>query len=158
MYCRPQSAHKQEPLVARSIGSFFYDYSEEFDTDQPQREITPAPPLAPIPKRAASFTKPYVLREETQAGFDAAYVAVGKDGTSIGDLPEKDPPLLISRVLESVYGDDDGHCTVTESKGKTLFTIEHEISLLNPNNGQNPISKSSSGCRLLLQPYLTCTT
>lgn len=54
---------------APSTGSFYYDYSEEFEKQIP-RPLEPSIPLCPIPQRAGSTTRPMVLREETRTHLD----------------------------------------------------------------------------------------
>ncbi|KAF4982249.1 hypothetical protein FZEAL_2133 [Fusarium zealandicum] len=50
-----------QPL--RSAGSFYYDYTEEFDTDG-HYELEYAVPLCPIPQRAEGFRQPMLLRAD----------------------------------------------------------------------------------------------
>lgn len=71
MYQRPSTAGIVPPL--RPPGSFYYDYSEEFETRVP-RTMEPNIPLCPIPQRAASFSQPLVLRDETRARLDGTTV------------------------------------------------------------------------------------
>lgn len=67
MYQRPITSSRNVPPL-RSTGSFYYDYTEEFEKDEPPAE--PASPLCPIPQRAGSFSRPMVLRAESQACLD----------------------------------------------------------------------------------------
>ncbi|KXH67106.1 hypothetical protein CSAL01_01383 [Colletotrichum salicis] len=90
MYYRSPS--NSEPNLSRTIrpaGSFYYDYTEGFETPEHQtdpRESTLALPLAPIPQRASSLTKALVLRDETKARLDAVVdISVKDSSDSSGD-------------------------------------------------------------------------
>ncbi|ODA77362.1 hypothetical protein RJ55_06990 [Drechmeria coniospora] len=70
MYQRPTTACSTgQPL--RSAGSFYYDYSEEFDKPAPLNPFAELEaPICPIPQRAGSSIQPMVLRDDTQAHLD----------------------------------------------------------------------------------------
>jgi hypothetical protein len=67
MYRQPVNSCRNESSL-RSTGSFYYDYSEEFENTPPQ--LDPVPPLCPIPQRAGSLQRPMVLRAEDQKSSD----------------------------------------------------------------------------------------
>ncbi|KAH7023261.1 hypothetical protein EDB80DRAFT_35469 [Ilyonectria destructans] len=69
MYQRPMNMSRQGPPL-RSTGSFYYDYTEEFETD-PQQGPDLSSPLCPIPQRAGSTSRPMVLREESHCHLEA---------------------------------------------------------------------------------------
>ncbi|KAK0655724.1 hypothetical protein B0T16DRAFT_17428 [Cercophora newfieldiana] len=58
------------PLRPQAYGAFYYDYSEDFDNQDPPA-IPPAP-LAPIPTRLPSFRRATVLNDGYDAGFQAS--------------------------------------------------------------------------------------
>ncbi|PHH61552.1 hypothetical protein CDD81_289 [Ophiocordyceps australis] len=69
MYQRPFTAASTGPPV-RSGGSFFYDYTEEFDKPVPlnfaaQAHIT----VCPIPQRAGGNCRPLILQQDTDANL-----------------------------------------------------------------------------------------
>ncbi|KAF5516926.1 hypothetical protein CGCS363_v000860 [Colletotrichum siamense] len=90
MYCKQTpnsgSAHIH---TLRPAGSFYYDYTEGFETPEtadaaPSTEANT--PLAPIPKHASSFVKALVLRDENKARLDAVVDFSVKDSSdSSGD-------------------------------------------------------------------------
>ncbi|KZL68235.1 hypothetical protein CT0861_08591 [Colletotrichum tofieldiae] len=99
MYCRPPSNPESnlQPTL-RPAGSFYYDYTEGFESPDPQADrpdLTTAPPLAPIPQRAASLVKALVLRDENKARIDAVVdVSVKDSSDSSGDdgrVPTSNP-------------------------------------------------------------------
>ena len=70
MYQRPVRPSKTGPLL-RSTGSFYYDYTEEFETETPQ-DVDIAAPLCPIPQRAGSIRRPMVLRDDSEVHLNTA--------------------------------------------------------------------------------------
>ncbi|KAF4782487.1 hypothetical protein HER10_EVM0012881 [Colletotrichum scovillei] len=113
MYYRSPS--NSEPNLSRAIrpaGSFYYDYTEAFETPERQtdpRDSTLALPLAPIPQRASSLTRALVLRDETKARLDAVVdISVKDSSDSSGDdcralakKPANDIETLPSQRLSS---------------------------------------------------------
>lgn len=113
MYYRSPSS--SEPNLSRTIrpaGSFYYDYTEAFETPERQtdpRDSTLALPLAPIPQRASSLTRALVLRDETKARLDAVVdISVKDSSDSSGDdcralskNPANDIETLPSQRLNS---------------------------------------------------------
>ncbi|KAK7448346.1 hypothetical protein Landi51_06576 [Colletotrichum acutatum] len=90
MYYRSPS--NSEPNLSRTIrpaGSFYYDYTEAFETPERHtdpRDSTLALPLAPVPQRASSLTRALVLRDETKARLDAVVdISVKDSSDSSGD-------------------------------------------------------------------------
>ena len=64
---------------SQTYGTFYYDYSENFDNDRPQPDVEtslPQPPLAPIPTRATGIGRATVLNASFDDGFE------GLDGCS----------------------------------------------------------------------------
>ncbi len=68
----------QAAAPALSSGSFYYDYTEEFE-NAPEYLITLPSPLAPIPTRALSTHRPMVLNDDCDARLEAR--AEGQRGT-----------------------------------------------------------------------------
>lgn len=80
MYQRPITSGSAGPPL-RSGGSFYYDYSEEFDKPAPLNPgMDPEVPICPIPQRAGSNSRPMVLRDDTQAHLDAVASGSGAEG------------------------------------------------------------------------------
>ncbi|CRK11276.1 hypothetical protein BN1723_009357 [Verticillium longisporum] len=98
LYRRPGLPYEPPPPLAPGA-SFYYDYTEGFDSCAPQVPPvhTPGPPLAPIPQRASSFNRPLVLRDETQARLDAVVDISVKDlsDSSVRDENHQDGTLEI---------------------------------------------------------------
>ncbi|KFA78372.1 hypothetical protein S40288_04947 [Stachybotrys chartarum IBT 40288] len=68
MYNRPVTDTNNE-LGLRPAGSFYYDYSEGFEPDYPP-EMATEDPLCPIPQRAGSRSRPFVLREDSHMSLN----------------------------------------------------------------------------------------
>ncbi|KZL85160.1 hypothetical protein CI238_02986 [Colletotrichum incanum] len=90
MYCRPPSTSDSNlQRTIRPAGSFYYDYTEGFESPDPQADHSDsmaAPPLAPIPQRASSLVKALVLRDENNARLDAVVdVSIKDSSDSSGD-------------------------------------------------------------------------
>ncbi|KAH9243160.1 hypothetical protein K456DRAFT_1716776 [Colletotrichum gloeosporioides 23] len=90
MYCKQTPNSASAPIrTLRPAGSFYYDYTEGFETPEttdaaPTNEANT--PLAPIPKRASSLVKALVLRDETKARLDAVVdISVKDSSDSSGD-------------------------------------------------------------------------
>ncbi|KAH0436185.1 hypothetical protein CcaCcLH18_04475 [Colletotrichum camelliae] len=90
MYCKQTPNSGPAPIrTLRPAGSFYYDYTEGFETPE-TTDAAPATeantPLAPIPKRASSLVKALVLRDETKARLDAVVdISVKDSSDSSGD-------------------------------------------------------------------------
>ncbi|CAM1506602.1 Fc.00g062430.m01.CDS01 [Cosmosporella sp. VM-42] len=102
MYQRRAHPSRTGPPL-RSTGSFYYDYTEEFETEHPQ-DAEIAAPLCPIPQRAGSLRRPMVLRDDSNAHLDAAESQIGPEDMhgeqkNEGNSPypgvetEEDPPF-----------------------------------------------------------------
>ncbi|KAK1981443.1 hypothetical protein LZ30DRAFT_83437 [Colletotrichum cereale] len=90
MYCRlPSSSEPNLQHTLRPAGSFYYDYTEGFESPCSQAdhlEPMAASPLAPIPQRASSLIKALVLRDENKAHLDAVVdISVKDSSESSGD-------------------------------------------------------------------------
>ncbi|KAM4054927.1 hypothetical protein HRG_005745 [Hirsutella rhossiliensis] len=80
MYQRPMTASSAVPAL-RPGGSFYYDYSEEFEKPAPLLPKTePQVPICPIPQRAGGNSRPMVLRDDTQVHLDAVSPSIDTDG------------------------------------------------------------------------------
>lgn len=68
MYQTPIPPDEDMPPL-RSAGSFYYDYTEEFESQPPRRPSLDIP-LCPIPQRAGSIHRPLILREDSDTHLD----------------------------------------------------------------------------------------
>ncbi|KAH7162824.1 hypothetical protein B0J13DRAFT_21202 [Dactylonectria estremocensis] len=68
MYQRPIHTSMSGPPL-RSAGSFYYDYTEDFEAD-PQSGLEFVSPLCPIPQRRGSIGRPMVLRGDCHRHLD----------------------------------------------------------------------------------------
>jgi hypothetical protein len=64
LYQRPVTTSESAPEI-RSTGSFYYDYTEEFEKS-PISNIEKEDPICPRPQRAESYSRHKVLREEAR--------------------------------------------------------------------------------------------
>ncbi len=72
----------------RPEGTFYYDYTEEFDRPVPLDTVMGAvSPLCPIPKRAGENSQPMVLRNDSQMSLDINSTDVGA-ARGVGVLDE----------------------------------------------------------------------
>ncbi|POR36155.1 Uncharacterized protein TPAR_03639 [Tolypocladium paradoxum] len=110
MYQRPITAGSTGPPL-RSGGSFYYDYSEEFDKPAPLNPgMDPVIPICPIPQRAGSNSRPMVLRADTQAHLDAVASGSGSEGIVVLQSEPQDPPAPIDiTVSEARRRHSHGH-------------------------------------------------
>lgn len=113
MYHRPTTSHSFGPPL-RSNGSFYYDYSEEFDKDAaPAFEL--GVPLCPVPQRAPRLGRPMVLRAEDKGTL--AKNESGRDDTrdskTIGATPEENSTGKNVAVLGT---SGEPGCTVASTK------------------------------------------
>ncbi|KAK1996366.1 hypothetical protein LX36DRAFT_120460 [Colletotrichum falcatum] len=90
MYYRLPSG--SEPILQHTIrqaGSFYYDYTEGFESTCSQvdfLEHRAVSPLAPIPQRALSLAKALILRDEDKTHLDAVMdISVKDSSVSSGD-------------------------------------------------------------------------
>lgn len=85
MYYRPTSALDSQSIrTVRPAGSFYYDYSEGFETPEKQADAYDSgstTPLAPVPQRVSSLARALVLRDETKARLDAVVDISVKDSS-----------------------------------------------------------------------------
>ena len=77
MYQRPKHSNRVNQTV-HAAGSFYYDYTEAFETERIQKMDTAAP-LCPIPQRVGSFPRPMVLRDDDESGTDATGIRIEQD-------------------------------------------------------------------------------
>ena len=82
MYHRP-SPTNCPATPQQNTGSFYYDYSEEFeDRNPPFSPLTHSTvPLCPIPQRAVSLSRPMVLRAEQDGDLDIHAAGVMPSGS-----------------------------------------------------------------------------
>ncbi|KAK2062557.1 hypothetical protein LY76DRAFT_286012 [Colletotrichum caudatum] len=90
MYYRlPSGSEPNLQQTIRPAGSFYYDYTEGFESPYSQddcMEPRAASPWAPIPQRASSLVKALVLRDEKKAHLDAVMdISVKDSSDSSGD-------------------------------------------------------------------------
>ncbi|KAK0632393.1 hypothetical protein B0T14DRAFT_31919 [Immersiella caudata] len=96
------------PLRSQTYGTFYYDYSEDFDS-RPQPVVAPAP-VAPVPTRIPSFRRATVLNDGYDAGLqipaecelDPRHERPSKDNGKLGSNDE-DRTEPISRQFHSPY-------------------------------------------------------
>ncbi|KAF6838449.1 hypothetical protein CMUS01_04629 [Colletotrichum musicola] len=85
MYYRPASSlDSQSVRTLRPTGSFYYDYTEGFESPEEQTgtpNSVSATPLAPVPQRVSSLARALVLRDETKARLDAVVDISVKDSS-----------------------------------------------------------------------------
>jgi hypothetical protein len=108
MYDRPVVPNSNcAPL--RSAGSFYYDYSEQFE-DQPPWDIGVDVPLHPIPQRAENIRRSLLLMDDIQGRFDIGGNDSDSSKSNIQEV-EKEP-------IESSHSSDagDGNSERVEAK------------------------------------------
>ncbi|PFH57930.1 hypothetical protein XA68_14370 [Ophiocordyceps unilateralis] len=78
MYQRPATASSAVPAL-RPGGSFYYDYTEEFEKPAPLApRVERQDPLCPVPQRAGDGSRPMVLREDSQVHLDTISPSIGR--------------------------------------------------------------------------------
>ncbi|RFU76101.1 hypothetical protein TARUN_6130 [Trichoderma arundinaceum] len=101
MYDRPVTSNANCAPI-QSPGSFYYDYSEQFE-DQPPWALDLDVPLHPIPKRAENIRRSLLLMDDIQGSFDISDNDSGSVKSNVQDA-EKD---LIEP--SDLSGDGDGN-------------------------------------------------
>lgn len=104
MYHRPVTASVASQQSLRPAGSFYYDYTEEFDKPPPlSLGVEPATtPACPMPQRAGASSQPVVLRDG-QLDEVADDAAAGASSGSRLDVHNQDQgsPCRLSGVSSS---------------------------------------------------------
>ncbi|RTE73144.1 hypothetical protein BHE90_012437 [Fusarium euwallaceae] len=79
---------------ARGTGSFYYDYTEEFENEAPY-EPEYAAPLCPIPQRAGGTRHPFLLRTDGTETTDDSDTppTIDSSGTNFKAPSEKDTDI-----------------------------------------------------------------
>lgn len=96
MYQRaPGPRTGQKSVPARPGGTYYFDYSEGFETDAEEISV-PVAPLAPIPTRAANMYRPVIL--------DQGCEAVDYDEPTLTSLTNAPPPGCSSGSSNAVVG------------------------------------------------------
>lgn len=118
MYHRPPSSTRDVPPL-RSVGSFYYDYTEEFD-NIPSKQTTNTLTVAPVPKRAPSLHRPLVLREEsmTRLGAESPHQISDGNANPNGGAVDKYDVLQCPMSDDTVVAEPSGRAT---SKCATEF-------------------------------------
>ncbi|KAM0253600.1 hypothetical protein ACHAQJ_007229 [Trichoderma viride] len=108
MYNRPVTSNSNcAPL--RSAGSFYYDYSEQFE-DQPPWNFGVDVPLHPIPQRAENIRRSLLLMDDIQGRFDIS----GNDSdSSKSNIQEAEKDLIESSHLSDA---EHGNSEAMETK------------------------------------------
>ncbi|KAK5990443.1 hypothetical protein PT974_08711 [Cladobotryum mycophilum] len=96
MYNRPITGGSN-PQPLRSAGSFYYDYTEEFE-NQPPPDVELEIPICPIPQRAGSLRRPMVLREDSSVGLEDASNESDSLLSDHADLEQEDEPFPANGV------------------------------------------------------------
>lgn len=105
----------------RSPGSFYYDYSEGFETGgERQPEVTEIP-LCPIPKRTGSINQALILKDDTR-----------------NCLEPESPSSSLSK-LQHAGGSDQGGTAVVQNKKPTE----------SPEQTKTTLEQKSEGCHLI---------
>ncbi|KAH8179991.1 hypothetical protein LIA77_01510 [Sarocladium implicatum] len=102
MYQVPYNSPKSTQL--RSMGSFYYDYTEGFENESPVAPTLPAP-VCPVPQRSDSSVRPLVLSEDIEDVLDSSPIR-GSNSTRASD---QSVALRSSTCLPSCDS-EDGRC------------------------------------------------
>jgi hypothetical protein len=118
MYRPPSCAPSVQslPLQSQTYGTFYYDYSEDFD-NRPQEAVGPGP-LAPVPTRIPSFRRATVLNDGFEAGLQLPadhesalnHEHLSNDHKRLGSSGQMEALPTSRRILPS-------HLDGTEGKG-----------------------------------------
>ncbi|KAF7546355.1 hypothetical protein G7046_g9324 [Stylonectria norvegica] len=126
MYQSPMNISRTAPPL-RPTGSFYYDYTEQFETEAPP-EFELVTPLCPIPQRAGSISRPMVLREDSEVHLDAA----------------DDEPILEVGAYEHSPMEDDAPepAKENEAQPRELDRLSHPLST--PGSGSGFVTADGS--------------
>ena len=119
-------------MQLRPTGSFYYDYTEEFENRAPAAATVPEP-ICPIPQRSDSVTRPLVLRQEVEEAVNAETICgtpesvLRQSGESDGIISSNYPANRESYEEQCncpvVHGTSDSTEEKPELPFESLYTV-----------------------------------
>ncbi|KAL7950773.1 hypothetical protein V8C42DRAFT_359630 [Trichoderma barbatum] len=111
MYDRPVTSNSNCAPSLQSPGSFYYDYSEQFE-DQPPWDVDLDTPLHPIPQRVENIRRSLLLMDNIQGSFE--------EGGNYPDLLKSNAQEIEKASVDpSHLSDVDGNPEDTEVEQRT---------------------------------------